>query len=237
MGQGKMSKRDKGALVEEYRQRHFLSEAVVNYLALLGWNPGNDREKMPIDEIIRLFDLPSVNQSNARFDAKKLAHLNMTYLLELPGDTFLGLARGYFEQQPNREAALANPEYVAAVMALAQPKIKSVDELGAYTIYFFTEDYPVDEKVRAKVLGKGDPKARLAEIIEAIPSLDFLDDAAIEAGIKTLAESKGLGFGDYQAIARLAVTGTNVGPSITGIFRVLGRERVLTRLNRLAASL
>jgi glutamyl-tRNA synthetase len=178
-----------------------------------------------------------VNQSNARFDAKKLAHLNMTYLLELPGDTFLGLARGYFEQQPNREAALANPEYFAAVMALAQPKIKSVDELGAYTIYFFTEDYPVDEKVRAKVLGKGDPKARLAEIIEAIPSLDFLDDAAIEAGIKTLAESKGLGFGDYQAIARLAVTGTNVGPSITGIFRVLGRERVLTRLNRLAASL
>jgi glutamyl-tRNA synthetase len=62
MGQGKMSKRDKGALVEEYRQRHFLPEAVVNYLALLGWNPGGDREKLPLAEIVRLFDLPGVNQ-------------------------------------------------------------------------------------------------------------------------------------------------------------------------------
>ncbi|MEO5959130.1 MAG: glutamate--tRNA ligase family protein, partial [Opitutaceae bacterium] len=83
-GPGKMSKRDQGALIEEYRKRGYLPEALVNFLCLLGWNPGDDREKMPIGEIVRLFDLPGVNQSNARFDDKKLAHMNMAYLLELP---------------------------------------------------------------------------------------------------------------------------------------------------------
>jgi glutamyl/glutaminyl-tRNA synthetase len=237
MGQGKMSKRDQGALIEEYRQRRFLPEAVVNYLALLGWNPGDDREKMAITDVIKLFDLPAVNQSNARFDAKKLAHMNMAYLLELPEEKFLAAAVEYFATQPNGEAALADAAFFAGVMRLAHPKIKSIDELGAYTIYFFTGDYPVDEKEKAKVVAKGDPKARLAEVIAAVPAMDFSDDSTIEAGIKSLAESKALGFGDYQAVARLAVTGTNVGPSITGIFRVLGKERVLARLNRFLASM
>ncbi len=236
MGQGKMSKRDKGALIEEYQQRHFLPEALVNYLSLLGWNPGDDREKMPIAEIIRLFDLPGVNQSNAKFDGKKLANMNMVYLLEQPADRFVELAKEFFAKQPNGAAVMANEAYFREIMLLAQPKIKSVDELAAYTVYFFTEDYPVDDKVKAKVMAKGDPKARLAELIAAVPAMDFSTDASIEAGLKSLAEGKGLGFGDYQAVARLAVTGTNAGPSITAIFRVLGKERVLARLNKFAAS-
>jgi len=89
--------------------------------------------------------------------------------------------------------------------------------------------------VKDKVMAKGDPKARLAELLAAIPAMDFSGDATIEAGIKALAEDKGLGFGDFQAVARLAVTGTNAGPSITAIFRVLGKDRVLARLQRFAA--
>jgi nondiscriminating glutamyl-tRNA synthetase len=221
MGQGKMSKRDKGALIEEYQQRHFLPEALVNYLSLLGWNPGDDREKMPIADIIRLFDLPAVNQSNAKFDGKKLAHMNMTYLLEQPADQFVARARDYFRE----------------IMLLAQPKIKSLDELGAYTGYFFSDDFPIDAKVKEKVLAKGEPKARLVELSTALAGMDFSTDASVETGIKALAEGKGLGFGDYQAVARLAVTGTNAGPSITSIFRVLGRERVALRLQRFLAGL
>jgi glutamyl-tRNA synthetase len=236
MGQGKMSKRDKGALIEEYRQRHFLPEALVNYLALLGWNPGDDREKLPMADIIRLFDLPAVNQSNAKFDPRKLAHLNMTYLLEQPADKFVARAKDYFALQPNAGAVLANEGYFRDIVALAQPKIKSVDELGAYTVYFWSEDFPVDEKVTAKVMAKGDPKARLAELSAALATADFSTDVAIEEAIKQLAAEKGLGFGDYQAIARLAVTGTNAGPSITSIFRVLGRERVLARIARFLAA-
>jgi glutamyl-tRNA synthetase len=236
MGQGKMSKRDKGALIEEYQQRHFLPEALVNYLALLGWNPGDDREKMPSADIVRLFDLPGVNQSNAKFDGKKLANMNMVYLLEQPAEKFADLARAYFRTQPNGAAVLGNDAYFREIMSLAQPKIKSIDELGAYTAYFWSEEYPTDAKVKEKVIAKGDPKARLAELVAALPAMDFATDASIEAGIKALAESKGLGFGDYQAVARLAVTGTNAGPSLTAIFRVLGKDRTLARLNRFAAA-
>jgi glutamyl/glutaminyl-tRNA synthetase len=234
MGQGKMSKRDKGALIEEYRQRSFLPEAIVNYLSLLGWNPGagETREKLPIAEIVKLFDLPGVNQSNAKFDGKKLAHMNMLYVLEQPGDKFLALARDYFQKQSTGNAALANEDYFREIMLLAQPKIKGLEELATYTVYFFTDDFPIDPKVKEKVMAKGDPQARLAELIAVIPAADFSSDASVEAAIKQLAESKSLGFGDYQAIARLAVTGTNAGPSITAIFRVLGKERVLVRLQR-----
>ena len=236
MGTGKMSKRDKGALIEEYQQRHFLPEALVNYISLLGWNPGDDREKMPIAEIVKLFDLPGVNQSGAKFDGKKLNHMNMVYLLEQPADRFVTLAKDYFAKQSNGAAIMANDYHFREIMLLAQPKIKSIDELGAYTIYFFTDDFPIDVKVKEKVMAKGDPKARLAELIASVPAMDFSSDSTVEAGIKTLAEGKTLGFGDYQAVARLAVTGTNAGPSITAIFRVLGKVRTIERLQKFLAS-
>ena len=238
-GPGKMSKRDQGALIEEYQRRGYLPEALVNFLSLLGWNPGDDREKMPIAEIVRLFDLPGVNQSNARFDDKKLAHMNMAYLLELPAEAVLAKAREYFSAQaasPAATAALAaDADYFREVMVLAQPKVKGVEELPAYTAYFFTEDFAVDAKVRDKVMGKGDPKARLRELADAVANgrIDFASDVAIEDGIKQLAAEKGFGFGDYQPVARLALSGTNVGPSITGMMRVLGRERVIGRFERL----
>ena len=276
MGKGKMSKRDKGALIEQYQHLCFLPEALVNYLALLGWNPGGDREKMPIDEIIRLFDLPAINQSNARFDEKKLAHMNMAYLLELPADRFVTLARGYFAQRANfleRKAdelaaveparsviprsnaqffrsAISDPTYFRDVMLIVQPKIKSLHEIvpaddgleihgiatiPSYIVYFFCEkdDYPEVSGLRAKIMARGDPKARLRELLELLPAADFSRDAAIEEAIKAAAVRNGLGFGDYQAVARFAVSGTNVGPGIAAVFRVLGRERVLRRLARM----
>ncbi len=235
-GPGKMSKRDQGALIEEYQKRGYLPEALVNFICLLGWNPGGDREKLPISEIVSLFDLPAVNQSNARFDDKKMAHMNMLYLLALPPAEFTAKARAYFAAQ-NMNTGEATEEYFAAVMALAQPKIKGFEELPAYTAYFWSETYPTDEKAKAKALGKGDPKARLAELAERLLTADLSSDASVEAAIKALAEERGLGFGDYQGVARIATTGLSAGPSITSLFRLLGRERVIARLERFAATL
>ena len=241
-GPGKMSKRDQGALIEEYQKRGYLPEAVVNFITLLGWNPGDDREKMPIKEIVKLFDLPAVNQSNARFDDKKMAHMNMLYLLALPAADFAAKARAYFAALPEGAGAAAlaaDAGYFEAVMGLAQPKIKGFEELPAYTAYFWSDSYPTDEKAKAKALGKGEPKARLAELVEALksPAFDFSSDAAIETALKGLAEARGLGFGDYQGVARIAVTGLSAGPSITSIFRLLGRDRSVARLERFAAAL
>ena len=239
-GPGKMSKRDQGALIAEYQNRGYLPEALVNFLCLLGWNPGDDREKMFIEDIIRLYDLPGINQSNARFDDKKLAHMNMLYLLEQPADTFVALARDFFSKQIENAAAQtalsADVAYFREVMLLAHPKVKGVEELPAYTEYFFNDAFSIDAKVRDKVMGKGDPKARLAELSAFVATADFSSDSAIEEALKALATQSGLGFGDYQSVARLAVSGTNVGPSITGMFRVLGRERVRQRLQKLLAS-
>ncbi len=239
-GPGKMSKRDQGALIAEYQNRGYLPEALVNFLCLLGWNPGDDREKMFIEDIIRLYDLPGINQSNARFDDKKLAHMNMLYLLEQPADTFVALARDFFSKQIENVAAQtalsADAAYFREVMLLAHPKVKGVEELPAYTEYFFNDAFSIDAKVRDKVMGKGDPKARLAELSAFVATADFSSDSAIEEALKALATQSGLGFGDYQSVARLAVSGTNVGPSITGMFRVLGRERVRQRLQKLLAS-
>ncbi len=235
-GPGKMSKRDQGALVEEYQRRGFLPEALVNFLCLLGWNPKDEREKMPLAEIIRLFDLPGVHQSNARFDERKLAHMNMAYLLELPPERFVALARDYFARHGVFAGAWPDEAGFREVMQLCQPKIRALEELPAYTAYFFTEEFPIDARTRAKVMGKGDPRARLRELAAALPTADFATDAAIEEAIKRTAAQHGLGFGDYQAPARLAVSGTGVGPNLTGMFRVLGRERVLRRLERFLAT-
>lgn len=231
-GPGKMSKRDQGALIEDYQKRGYLPEALVNFLCLLGWNPGADREKMPLAEIIQLFDLPGVNQSNARFDEKKLAHMNMAYLLEQPGDRFVQLARDYFQRQQLAPALAADADYFREVMLLSQPKVKGIDGLPAYTGYFFTEEFAIDAKAREKVMGKGEPKARLGELLAALPAADFSSDAALEQMLQALAAKNNQGVGDYIHPGRLAVSGTNVGPTFYGLFRVLGRDRVVNRIER-----
>ncbi|MDR1010758.1 MAG: glutamate--tRNA ligase [Opitutaceae bacterium] len=239
-GPGKMSKRDQGALVEEYQRRGYIPHALVNFLSLLGWNPGGDREIMSVAEIIRLFDLPGVNQSNARFDEKKLAHMNMAYVLALAPDDFVTRAKAFFAKQNTFSQSAGAPDeaYLRDVLLLSQPKIKGIEDLPAYTAYFFTEDYAIDAKVREKTMSKGAPKTRLRELADVLkqPSVDFSTDLAIEEAIKKLAAAKGLGFGDYQAVARLAVSGTNIGPNLTGMFRVMGRDRVLARMERFLAA-
>ena len=235
-GPGKMSKRDQGALIEEYQRRGFLPEALVNFLCLLGWSPKDDTEKMPIAEIIRRFDLPGVNQTNARFDEKKLAHMNMVYLLEQPADRFVALARDYCNRQNTFAAGWPEQAYFRDVMLLSQPKVKSIEELPAYTAYFFTEDYGIDPKARDKVMGKGDPKARLRELADALKTADFSSDAALEQTVQALVATHGLGLGDYIHPGRLAVSGGSVGPSFYGLLRVLGHDRVLQRLERMVAA-
>jgi glutamyl-tRNA synthetase len=118
------------------------------------------------------------------------------------------------------------------VIALAQPKVKGIEELPAYTAYFFRDDYPTDAKASAKILGKGEPKARVAELLTWARTADFASDAALEQSLTALATARGLGIGDYVHVGRLAVSGTNVGPSFFGLYRVLGRDGVLSRLER-----
>jgi glutamyl-tRNA synthetase len=235
-GPGKMSKRDQGALIEEYRKRGFIPEALVNFLCLLGWSPKEDREKLPIAEIIRLFDLPGINQSNARFDEKKLGHMNMVYLHEMEPGPFFAFVRDFLASTTFLAWAAAGEAYLRDVVLLCQPKIRSVEDLPGFIGYFFSEEYDFDPKARDKVFAKGDPKARLRELLAVLPAADFSSDAALEALVQELAARHSAATGDYIHPARLAVSGTGVGPSFYGLLRVLGRERVSTRIERFLAT-
>jgi glutamyl-tRNA synthetase len=235
-GPGKMSKRDQGALIEEYQRRGFLPEALVNFLCLLGWSPKDDREKLPIEEIIRLFDLPGVNQSNARFDEKKLAHMNMVYLHELGPDRCFSVARDYLDSKGFFGANRPADAYLREVILLCQPKVRAIEDLPGFIGYFFGEDYAIDPKAQEKVFSKGDPRARLAELLAALAAADFSSDQALEALVQALAASHAAATGDYIHPARLALSGTGVGPSFYGLLRVLGRERVTARFSRFLAT-
>ena len=235
-GPGKMSKRDQGALIEEYQKRGFLPEALVNFLCLLGWSPKEDREKLPLAEIIKLFDLPGVNQSNARFDEKKLAHMNMVYLHEMAPEACFLFAKNFLLSRDYFRDGVPEDAYLRDVITLCQPKLRSIEDLPGFIGYFFSEEFPVDPKAKEKVLSKGDPKTRLVELLAAFPSADFSSDAALEAMVQQLAAQNAVGTGDYIHPARLAVSGTAVGPSFYGLLRVLGRERVSARIGRFLAT-
>ena len=235
-GPGKMSKRDQGALIEEYQKRGFLPEALVNFLCLLGWSPKDDREKLPLDEIVRLFDLPGVNQSNARFDEKKLAHMNMVYLHEMNPEKCFVFAKDFLASRNFFAGAAPEDAYLRDVIALCQPKVRAIEDLPGFIGYFFSEEYAIDPKAREKVFSKGDPKARLGELLAALAQADFSSDTTLEALIQGLAAQHGAGTGDYIHPARLALSGTAVGPSFYGLLRVLGRERVAKRIGRFLAT-
>lgn len=229
-GPGKMSKRDEGSLVEGYRRRHCLPEAVRNYLCLLGWSPKDDREILPIEEIVRIFDLPQINRNNARFDEKKFSFMNSRYLHELPSEEF---ARQGIEVL--REAGSiggADDGFVRDVLVLCQEKLRSFEELPAFTTYFFRDDYAYEEKARQKIFKKGDPVARIRELKPELEACESFTDEELEKRVQELAERTGNGTGAYIHACRLAVSGTNVGPGFYGLLRVLGKERVLKRIDR-----
>ena len=231
-GPGKMSKRDQGALIEEYQSRNYLPEAVRNYLCLLGWSPGDDREVLPIEEIISLFELSAINKNNARFDERKLSFINTEYVRALPAERFFEKAKTVLTQAGLIDDT-TDDGYLGEVLAIVQEKVRSLDDLPDFCGYCFSDDYQQDEKAREKIFKKGDPKARLQEALAAFTDLDDFTEEAVENQIKTLAEKNQVSTGEYIYPIRFAVSGLSVGPSLYALLRVLGKERVIARLQKM----
>lgn len=234
-GPGKMSKRDQGALLEDYQKKSYLPAAVRNYLSLLGWNPKDDREIMDLPEIIAAFDLPGINRDNARFDEKKMEHFNTEHLRRLPLPEFARLAREVMVEAGWPASSLQG-DYWLEVMRICQDKVRQLADITGFCLYFLTDDFPMDPKAQARVLGRGAPLARLSEVAQALSPLDSWSEERIEGAIHTLAEKNGLNPADYFAILRLAVSGVSGGPSLFAVLQVLGRETALRRIERFLAS-
>jgi glutamyl-tRNA synthetase len=226
----KMSKRDEGARLEYYIGRGYLPAAVRNYLCLLGWSPKDNREKIDIDEIIRIFDLKNIGRSSATFDPDKLHWLNGEYARELSDSEFYDLALAKLR---SNGVKLENfPEkYVRAALETCKGKINTFDELPAYCRFYFTDDFDYNPEGVAKHF-TFENKARLKAVRDALSTLDKFDVAEIEATLKSTAAKLGVKVGGIVHPTRLAVTGSNVGPSLYHLLEVLGKEKVVARIDR-----
>lgn len=232
-GKGKMSKRETGALIEEYVQRHFLPQALRNFICLLGWNPKDDSEVMPIEEIIERFDFGGIQKDGARFDEKKLAHINTEYLRALPTESFVWLAAPILAT-----AGLVNEQtsedYLQAALSISQEKARDLEHLPELVNFFFTDTVEVNAEARERVFKKGDPLARLREITPVLESLQTWKAEAIEAAIDGFATAQGQQKFAYFPVLRLAVSGQAGGPDLMRLLEVLGKERTLARIGSFA---
>jgi glutamyl-tRNA synthetase len=229
----KMSKRDAGARVEYYIRRGYIPAAVRNYLCLLGWSPKDNREKLDIDEIIRIFDLKNIGRSSATFDPDKLHWLNGEYARELSDEKFYGLAIARLKLSGVKVDDYPE-QYVRAALQTCKGKINTFDELPAYCGFYFTDDFEYDPQGAAKHF-TSENKPRLDAVRDSLSSLEEFNTAEIEAALKATAAKLGVKVGAMVHPTRLAATGSNVGPSLYHLLEVLGKQKVLARIDRALA--
>ncbi|MDE0820985.1 MAG: glutamate--tRNA ligase family protein, partial [Opitutales bacterium] len=184
-GPGKMSKRDEGALIEDYEKSCYLPAAVRNYLCLLGWSPKDDQEIMTIDEIIDRFDFDGINQGNARFDEKKMAHINAEYIRQLPLETLAWMVSPILVREGLIDTS-TDEDYIQDVLRVSQEKMTALNALPSLIGCFFTDDYSLDEKTQARIFKKGDPVARVREFLAEMDSMNDFSSESIDAYCEAL---------------------------------------------------
>jgi glutamyl-tRNA synthetase len=225
----KMSKRDEGARVATYIEQGYAPEALRNYLCLLGWSPKDNREKIDIEEVVKLFELEKINRRNAAFDLNKCFWLNGQYIAQMSLDRFAELSRPFLEKA---KIDVSNEKYLRAVLAIVKEKIKLFKDVPEWTAYFFTEDYDFDPAAAKNVFGKPEAAPRLTALRDEFAKIDNWNLEQIESTLKALAQKLGCKTGDLVHPARIAVSGRAIGPSLYHMLEVMGKERVLARMEK-----
>jgi glutamyl-tRNA synthetase len=229
----KMSKRETGASLTHYMEHGYAPEAVLNYLCLLGWSPKNNREKMPLAEIIELFDLPQILRHNARFDLEKLNWLNGEYLREMSDDRFHELAV-HALARAGVDTNQHPLEFVKAALDTCKGKVKTFGDLPAYAGFYFNSDVVYDaEAVKKDFVPENKP--RVAKLREAFAKLDAFDADSVGATLAATAKELGVKTGVLVHPTRLACTGNTAGPSLYHLIAVIGKEKTLQRLDQALA--
>jgi glutamyl-tRNA synthetase len=226
----KMSKRDRGASLSTYTEEGFLSEAVNNYLCLLGWSPKDNREKMSLAEVVERFDLPQILRHNAKFDFEKLLWLQGEYCRELPNDRFYELSV-HALAKAGIDTNKFEVDYVKAALDTCKGKIKTFSELPAYAGFYFRDEIVYDPEA-AKKSFVPENKARVERLRDAFAKAEPFNAANIEAALKGVAGELGVKAGVLVHPVRLAVTGNPSGPSLYHLLEVIGKEKALGRIER-----
>jgi glutamyl-tRNA synthetase len=226
--QGKpYSKRDGDAFVGDFRKKGFLGDALFNYLALLGWSPGDDREVMTRGEMVEAFDLARCQSSPAQVDLRKLTWMNGEYMLKLSNEEFETTAFQALE----KAGIAADPDYARHVFGLVRERVKTVADIAPMVAYFFTEDFEYDAKAVRKKLQKDGVCETLEKVAEIFKALETFDEASTDQALHKVIETSGLGFGAVMAPLRIALCGVPSGPELFPMLQILGRDRVLARID------
>ncbi len=243
-GNGKLSKRDgdrlgfpvfplewhdpkTGEISHGYREEGYLPEAVINFLALLGWNPGNDQEIMTMEEMIRLFDINRCSKAGAKFDYKKLIWFNHEYVL-MKSDVEVAHLFMPELQQRGIEASL---DKVVTIVGLVKNRVNFVKELWDNCHYFFIAPTEYDEKT-VKKRWKEDSAKQMTELMEVLRGVDDFSIEGQEKIVMAWIEAQGYKTGDIMNAFRLTLVGEGKGPHMFDISWVLGKEETLRRMQR-----
>ena len=221
----KLSKRQGDVAVEDYREKGYFHEALVNFVALLGWNPSSDREIFSMQELIDTFDLTKVNKAGAVFDVQKLDWMNSEYLRAKP----LGeLAR---DIMPAMQASgvTTTPEYLASVIGLVRERIHKLNEVPAFTTYMFHAPTEYEAEFKEKHW-LPEHAASVRSLAERLATTEW-HHTALQEVTKAFAKESGIKVGVFMNVLRLMITGRSVGAGMFETMELLGKEECLKRVD------
>ena len=224
-----LSKRHGSTSVESFREQGYLPEAMLNYLALLGWSPGDDREVFSRDGLVEAFDLDRVSSNPAAFDTEKLTWLNNRYIQSLDDDDLAARCLHFLTEG----GLMPDPSTLRAAMPIVKERMKTLTEAPVLLRFLFTDDIELDEKAAALIAKT--PEGYLAHAAAALEAVESWTAATITAALDALAEREGLSRTKAFQPVRAAVTGSNVSPPLPESLELLEKVRTLERLRRVAA--
>lgn len=233
----RLSKRHGAVSVLAYRDEGFLPEAMLNFLSLLGWNPGDERECLTREELIEAFSLERVGRSGAIFDTEKLTALNRLHFMRLPLEELAGRVRPALEAAGlwSDELLAQRRDWFLRLLEVLRDRARRLEDFADYAEPFLSEAerFDYEEKPARKHLKGEDLPARLERWIAALESVDDWRPEPLEQALRGLAEELEIGSGKLIHPTRLALTGRGVGPGLFEVMELVGRERSLARLRAL----
>ncbi len=231
----RLSKRHGATSVMEYQRAGYLPEAMVNFLALLGWSPGGDREIFTSDELVAAFSLDAISGGNAVFNPEKLDWFNSQFIARLPIDDLARRVRRVLE-----EAGLWRDEYeerelpwFRMVLELIKPRVRRLPDFIDQGRPFLTDDIDYDPDAVKKYLTTPDLGQAVTALRAELSRTNPFDEASIECSLRSVADACGIKAGVLIHATRVGVTGRAVSPGLFEMLALLGRERTLSRLDRL----
>jgi glutamyl-tRNA synthetase len=229
----KLSKRNGETSIAWYREQGFLPEAICNYLVLLGWSPGDNRENLSLKEIGELFTIERVNSNPARFDIKKLESINGYKIRSLSSEDFYQWALPFLQDAKVVAMPITadQEQVVKQALPIIQERIVKLGEIPAMLAFLFTEKVDLDPESVAKYLD-GESKQIITHALEVLTPLPSWDHHSIDIALRTaLIDELGLKPRLAFSAIRVAVTGSHISPPLFESMEILGRERVLARLS------